>query len=164
MTLDTSLLRDSFDMLVERQPRLTPRFYELLFARYPQAKPLFGAGASARQQEMLQSALVAVLDHLEDASWLEQTLGAMGAKHLDYGVTDEMYEWVGESLLATLAEVAGSDWNAELARAWSAAYAAIAGLMLRGAERARSPERAQCLSSTNSAPLPPHASGAVTKA
>ncbi len=30
----------------------------------------------------------------------------MGAKHLDYGVTNEMYDWVGECLVATLAEVA----------------------------------------------------------
>ena len=86
---------------------------------------------------MLTQALVAVLDHLEDATWLTDTLKAMGAKHIDYGVTDEMYGWVGDSLLSTIAEIAGSDWTPELAAAWTEAYGAIASLMQRGAhERA----------------------------
>ncbi len=138
MALDVSLLRNSFDQIVSRQPQITPRFYEILFSRYPQVRPLFGRNAQAAQQQMLQEALVAVLDHLEDASWLAQTLGAMGAKHIDYGVQDEMYAWVGDSLLSTLAEVAGDDWTPELAQAWTEAYGAITSLMLTGAENARS--------------------------
>jgi hemoglobin-like flavoprotein len=77
----------------------------------------------------LTSALVAVLDHLEDAPWLQTTLGALGAKHVGYGVTREMYDWVGASLLATLAEVAGPAWTPDLQGAWSEAYGAIASLM-----------------------------------
>jgi hemoglobin-like flavoprotein len=133
MSLDVPLLRSSFDLVVERQPQLTPRFYEIFFSRYPQVKPLFGKGATEQQAQMLQSALVAVLDHLEDATWLEQTLGAMGAKHVDYGVTDEMYDWVGDSLLRAIAEAAGDAWNPALEAAWRSAYGAIAGLMLKGA-------------------------------
>ena len=137
MALDVALLRSSFDLVVERQPQVTPRFYEILFSRYPQAKPLFGRNGT-NQAEMLQQALVAVVEHLEDASWLTQTLEAMGAKHLDYGVRDDMYPWVGECLLATLAEIAGDDWSPALASAWGDAYGAIAGLMLQGAHKARS--------------------------
>jgi hemoglobin-like flavoprotein len=61
--------------------------------------------------------------------WLKDTLGALGTKHVDYGVTREMYDWVGTSLLATLAEVAGPAWTPELQAAWSEAYGAIASLM-----------------------------------
>jgi hemoglobin-like flavoprotein len=138
VALDVTLLRNSFDLVIARQPQITPRFYEILFSRYPQVRPLFGRNAQAAQQEMLQEALVAVMDHLEDAGWLSQTLGAMGAKHIDYGVADEMYSWVGDSLLATLAEAAGDDWTPQLAAAWAEAYGAISSLMLAGAERARS--------------------------
>ncbi len=135
MALNVSLLRNSFDMIVTRQPQITPRFYEILFSRYPQAKPLFGGNSKGAQAEMLQQALVAVMEHLEDASWLQQTLHAMGAKHVDYGVTNEMYGWVGDSLLRTLAEHAGDAWNPELNAAWSEAYAAIAGPMQEGAAK-----------------------------
>lgn len=137
MALDVSLLRNSFDLVIARQPQITPRFYEILFSRYPQVRPLFGRNAQGAQQQMLQEALVAVMDHLEDASWLSQTLGAMGAKHVDYGVEDEMYGWVGDSLVATLAEAAGNDWTPELGAAWAEAYEAISSLMLQGAESAR---------------------------
>lgn len=129
MPLNAPLLRSSFDLVVQRQPQLVHRFYEILFERYPAAKPLFSRNAPARQEQMLTEALVAVMDHLEDAAWLTGTLKQLGAKHVGYGVTPEMYGWVGDSLLATLSEVAGKDWTPELAAAWTEAYGAIAGLM-----------------------------------
>jgi hemoglobin-like flavoprotein len=78
---------------------------------------------------MLTGALVAVMDHLEDAPWLTDTLGALGEKHAEYGVTREMYDWVGASLLAALAETAGDKWSSELNSAWTEAYGAIVSLM-----------------------------------
>ncbi len=134
MSLDVELLRSSFALVAERAPSFTPRFYEILFERYPQAKPLFGNNAADRQAKMLQESLVAVMDHLEDARWLKGTLGGMGAKHVEYGVTEEMYPWVGDALVATLAEVAGEDWTPEMAQAWGQAYSAISGMMLEGAK------------------------------
>jgi hemoglobin-like flavoprotein len=130
MPLNVDLLRKSFEVVATANPRFVSRFYEILFERYPQARPLFGSAQMARQTEMLTGALVAVLDHLEDAPWLSDTLGALGAKHVGYGVTREMYDWVGASLLATLAEVAGPAWTPELNAAWGEAYAAIVSLML----------------------------------
>jgi hemoglobin-like flavoprotein len=136
MGLNVPLLRSSFALVVERQPQLTHRFYEILFERHPAAKPLFSRNSAAKQEKMLTDALAAVMDHLEDAPWLVSTLDGLGAKHKGYGVTDEMYDWVGGSLLATLGEVAGPDWSPELAGAWAEAYGAIAGLMKKGAATA----------------------------
>jgi hemoglobin-like flavoprotein len=136
MALNVPLLRSSFELVVDRQPQLTHRFYEILFERYPQAKPLFKRNTPAQQEKMLNDALVAVIDHLEDAPWLTGTLKSLGAKHAGYGVTNEMYDWVGASLLATLAEAGGQDWTPELASAWTEAYGAIAGLMQSGAAQA----------------------------
>jgi hemoglobin-like flavoprotein len=130
MSLNVNLLRQSFEVVASANPKFVSRFYEILFERYPQARPLFPQNGMARQAEMLTQALVAVLDHLEDAPWLQETLGALGAKHVGYGVTREMYDWVGASLLATLAEVAGPAWTPELQGAWGEAYGAIVSLML----------------------------------
>jgi hemoglobin-like flavoprotein len=130
MPLNVNLLRQSFEVVATANPSFVGRFYEILFERYPQARPLFPQNGMARQAEMLTQALVAVLDHLEDAPWLQDTLGALGAKHVGYGVTREMYDWVGASLLATLAEVAGPAWTPELQGAWGEAYGAIVSLML----------------------------------
>jgi hemoglobin-like flavoprotein len=136
MSLNVSLLRASFALVVERQPHLTRRFYEILFSRYPQAKGLFHRNKPEVQEKMLTDALVAVMDHLEDAPWLTTTLKQLGAQHAAYGVTNEMYDWVGASLLATLAEVAKDDWSPELEAAWAEAYGAIAGLMKAGGAHA----------------------------
>lgn len=141
MSLNVAVLRSSFDLVVERAPDLTHRFYEILFERYPQVRPLFGRNSGRAQEEMLTRALVAVMDHLEDAPWLKQTLGSLGDKHVAYGVTDAMYGWVGDALLATLAEVAGPDWTPEIEAAWTDAYGAIAGLMMAGSGTHAAPRR-----------------------
>jgi hemoglobin-like flavoprotein len=130
MALDVSLLRDSFEIVATANPKFVSRFYEVLFERYPQTRAMFSPGSEARQAEMLTGALVAVLDHIEDAPWLQDTLGTLGAKHVDYGVTREMYDWVGASLLATLAEVAGPAWTPELNAVWAEAYGVIVSLMM----------------------------------
>ena len=130
MALNVELLRSSFEVVATANPKFVTRFYEILFERHPQTQAMFPTGNRARQAEMLTGALVAVLDHLEDAPWLQDTLGALGAKHVEYGVTREMYDWVGASLLATLAEVAGPAWTPELNAAWAEAYGAIVSLMV----------------------------------
>ncbi|HVJ89234.1 MAG TPA: globin domain-containing protein [Labilithrix sp.] len=132
MTLNAALLRSSFQTIVERQPAITPRFYEILFSRYPQVRPMFSRNSARAQQEMLQQALVAVIENLENASWLSSTLGNLGRTHVAYGVTPEMFDWVGDALLSTLSEILRDDWNSEIAQAWQDAYAAIRDLMLAG--------------------------------
>jgi hemoglobin-like flavoprotein len=132
MALDTRSLRSSFDLALVREPRLTHAFYDELFARHPDARPLFEGADMAVQEQMLGEALVAVMDHLEDVPWLQSTLAGLGAKHASYGVTTEMYDWVGESLVATLARANGGEWTPAVAAAWQDAYAAIVSMMLAG--------------------------------
>ncbi len=140
MALDVPLLRTSFTMVTERSPGLMRRFYEILFQRYPETESMFPRGPEGlvKQENMLTNALVAVLDHIEDGSWLQTTLYAMGARHVKYGVRDEMYGWVGECLLAALEEGAAPDWTPVLEAQWTEAFGAIAGMMLEGAAGARS--------------------------
>jgi hemoglobin-like flavoprotein len=138
MQLDPNLLRDSFQLVLGRAPDLTSRFYTTLFRRKPELQPMFQRRPRDVQERMLGEALGAVLDHLEDAPWLAQQLSALGANHVDYGVTRAMYDEVGAALLETLAEVADVDWTPELEEQWSLAFGTIRDLMLAGAdERAR---------------------------
>jgi hemoglobin-like flavoprotein len=137
MSLNVSVLRQSFDLVVEREPHLTKRFYEIFFERYPEVKPMFRRNAPEQQQKMLTETLVAVLDHLEDAQWLQTNLAALGRKHVDYGVEEHMYPWVGESLISAMSEVAGDEWNDQIADSWAAAYRAITEMALAGAREAR---------------------------
>ena len=145
MSLNVELLRSSFELVTTRNPQLTKRFYEIFFSRYPQVKPMFGRNSQQQQESMLTNALVAVMDHLEDAPWLAQTLAGLGRKHNEYGVERVMYDWVGECLIATLQEVAGSDWNEQLEQAWVQAYGAIVSLMWQAPSPARPRESRPCV-------------------
>jgi hemoglobin-like flavoprotein len=133
MGLDSKVLRESFAMLSAREPELTHRFYDFLFARHPEVRFLFHTRPMAAQARLLRDALVALLEHVDDQRWLEAYLTPLGARHAVYGVTDEMYDWVGRSLLDTFAEVGGADWTATMASAWSEAYASVAQIMKQGA-------------------------------
>jgi hemoglobin-like flavoprotein len=139
MSLNVPLLRSSFDLVVTNSPDITRRFYDIFFANYPQVRPMFSRNSRDKQEQMLTQALVLVMEHLEDAPWLTTTLQGMGEKHVSYGVRDEMYGWVGESLLTALGEAAGEAWTPELQQAWADAFGAISGLMLAGAARAQAP-------------------------
>jgi hemoglobin-like flavoprotein len=129
MALNADLLRSSFELVVEHEPEVTHRFYDVLFSKYPQVEPLFGRRSRADQERMLRDMLVAIVEHVEDPAWLQHQLAALGSKHLGYGVTSDMYGWVGDALLTTLADVAGPAWTPEIADTWTQAYGAIAGLM-----------------------------------
>jgi hemoglobin-like flavoprotein len=137
MALDVQLLRSSFNLALARQPDLTHVFYDQLFYRYPAARPLFVRADMAVQEQMLGEALVAVLDHLENVPWLQSTLVELGAKHAGYGVTREMYDWVGDTLIAALAKANGEQWTPAHAAGWQEAYRAIVALMLAGYPDAR---------------------------
>jgi hemoglobin-like flavoprotein len=129
MSLDVEALSDSFAVVAEQQTALAHRFYGILFERYPQVRPLFSRNSMELQEKMLTQALAAVVEHLEDAPWLSRALRELGAKHEGYGVHPHMYEWVGECLLAALAEVAGDAFTPRARAAWAQAYEVIATMM-----------------------------------
>jgi hemoglobin-like flavoprotein len=141
--LNVPLLRSSFASIVEREPEVARHFYELLFTRYPSLKPVFRRTHMREQEGKLTRALANVLEHLESSEWLADHLIALGAKHVQYGVRDEMYDWVSECLVDALAGVAGADWTSELDDAWCDALEAVSDLMLTGASRYRTVARAR---------------------
>lgn len=133
---DKALLMESVGWAAEREALVTLRFYEILFERHPEVQALFSRNAREAQARMLQDAVVAAIDHLEDAAWLTTVIGQVGAKHVEYGVTAEMYPWVGEALVATMAEHCGDRWTAAHEAAWVRTWGALQSLALAGAQRA----------------------------
>ncbi len=139
-TLDIEALETSFALVAAQETALAERFYAIFFERYPQVRPMFGRRSTAEQAKMLTQALAAVVEHLEDGKWLGDTLTAMGAQHVSYGVTDEMYDWVGECLIAALTEIAGDAFTPRVKTAWIDAFGAIAGAMKAGAASVQGPK------------------------
>ncbi len=59
----------------------------------------------------------------------------MGARHAEYGATAEHYTIVSDTLVATLADLAGDTWNQRIEDAWREAIDLISQTMLSGVPR-----------------------------
>ncbi|GAB11609.1 hypothetical protein GOARA_078_00580 [Gordonia araii NBRC 100433] len=129
--MNKDLLHHSLSIVDLPDDGLTVRFYDILFERYPGVKPMFSRD-TRQQASMLRTAIVSVLDHLDDEKWLASTLGSLGARHATMGVTEPMYAAVTECMVAAMSEIGGDDWTPEMSREWTGALNAVAGLMLAG--------------------------------
>jgi hemoglobin-like flavoprotein len=106
---------------------------------------------------MVLQAILAVVEHMDDAAWLRGTLRPLGAKHLAYGVTEPMYPMVAEALLATLARASGSSWDVEIEGAWTRAITAVAGEMIAGARLVELSDSGPTTQPSPDSPPPPSA-------
>jgi hemoglobin-like flavoprotein len=140
MTQQAELLRDTLERVLAADDTFPARFYELLFAAHPEVQPMFRSHSPGAQRKMFAQKLVAIVDHFADSQWVEREAAALGSSHEGYGVTPEMYEWVGDALIATLAEACGPHWSAEADRAWRNAYAQLTSAILRATADAEKPE------------------------
>ncbi|MFQ5720676.1 MAG: globin family protein [Acidobacteriota bacterium] len=133
--LKLRLLRESFAAVSPMAGELAARFYETLFDRYPEVRPLFANVRMDEQKKKLIRSIALVIHNLERPGYLEAYLGGLGQMHVAYGVREEHYAAVGECLLAALESVAGRAWTEEVKGAWTDAYGAISAQMISGARR-----------------------------
>ncbi len=133
MPIDKARLLASLSVVVTCEPKALHYFYELLFERHPQARGLFHGQELEAQQQLLFEALSWTIEHIDDPAALERVLVPLGRKHFAYGVTPDMYDWVGEALIDTIAHVSGTAWTEDIAALWRAAYSRMVDAMLIGA-------------------------------
>jgi hemoglobin-like flavoprotein len=124
------LLRDSLERVLAADDTFPARFYERLFASHPEVQALFRGNSPGAQRKMFAQKLVAIVDHLDDPQWIEREAAALGGSHAGYGVTAEMYPWVGDALIATVAEACGESWSTAAETAWRSAYEQLSRAIL----------------------------------
>jgi hemoglobin-like flavoprotein len=130
--MDAELLETSLALVDTPDDGLTTRFYAILFERYPRVRPMFRQQQLwdlAQHAKLLRSAIISVVDHLDDPVWLTETLGDLGARNAGWGVIAARYDAVTECMVAAMAELGGADWSPQMTDAWVAALDAVSGLM-----------------------------------
>ncbi len=132
--LEVALLEETFAALAPQGEALVARFYEELFARFPEVRPMFANTDPAQQQKKLLAALQLVVNSLRRPAQLRKALLGLGAKHHAYGAKEEHYTAVAETLLDVMEEFAGDLWTDEVADAWRNALNAVAATMLSADE------------------------------
>jgi hemoglobin-like flavoprotein len=138
MTLQLDTLETSFDSIAPRGKELVDVFYKRLFEIAPAVEPLFAKTDLRKQKSMLLATLVLLRKSLRDLDAIAPKLRELGARHVVYGALPEHYPVVAEVMLASMAEIAGEAWTAEIEAAWAAALGLVATAMLEGAEEAQS--------------------------
>lgn len=134
MNLDLEALETSFDLVAPRGDELMDAFYAKLFETAPAVKPLFARTDLKKQKAMLLGTLVLLRKSLRDLDAIVPKLRELGARHVTYGAQPEHYPVVGEVLIASMAQIAGSAWTDEFEQAWTNAFGIVAGAMIEGAE------------------------------
>ncbi len=130
---DRLLIQSSWRKIVPIADRAAMLFYQRLFEIDPTLIPRFAGADMLRQRVKLVQTLSTVIESLDEIDAILPTLEALGRRHVGYGARPGDYDSVGVALLWTLEQGLGADWNPALARAWSEAYALIAGAMLAAA-------------------------------
>ena len=128
-------LEKSFQLIAPRAQQFVDLFYHRLFTNAPQVKPMFPEDMSSQKKKLLAS-LVLVVNNLRSPEKLRQPLLDMGARHAEYGTQPEHYPVVRDTLLETMAELAGDAWSDQLTADWSGAIDFVAGVMIEGQQNA----------------------------
>lgn len=120
----------SYRGLSDKRDQIAYAFYRHLFEQEPRLRSLFSSDLSVQGHKFVAmlGTIVASLDRLDA---LADMITSMGARHVGYGVSEADYAAVGRALMATLAEQAGDEWDAETEAAWQVCYDLIADLMIK---------------------------------
>jgi hemoglobin-like flavoprotein len=130
MTPDqVQLVQQSFSKVAPISDQAAIIFYDRLFEVAPQVRAIFPDDIS-EQRKKLMATLAVVVNGLSDLPSILPAASALAVRHVAYGAKAEHYPVVGGALLWTLEQGLGEAWTAELADAWTAAYAALSGYMI----------------------------------
>jgi NAD(P)H-flavin reductase/hemoglobin-like flavoprotein len=133
MSLNPRIVKESFAYLEPFADKAAAYFYGRLFAENPRLRAMFPP-AMDLQRDRLFHALTKIVWSLDSPDALAAYLGRLGQDHRKFGVLGEHYTAVGHALIATIRKFSGDAWTDEVEAAWTAAYGAAAGLMIRSAE------------------------------
>jgi len=128
--LDVDVLEQSFAKIAPYGEAIVQSFYDELFKRYPQVRPLFRNTTRQEQQRKLLTALSLVVKSLRNPTALTDTLRKLGKRHQNYGAVEAHYEAVARTLLDVLKEFGGTAWTKKVHQAWDDALNIIAETML----------------------------------
>ena len=109
------------------------RFYTRLFEVDPSLKRLF-RGDMKEQGRRSMAMLTFIVDSLGRLDEIVPALRSLGSRHAGYGVREQHYGTVGETLLWTLEGSLGAGFTAEIRSAWGAALETLASTMLQAAK------------------------------
>lgn len=126
------LIKSSFAVLSRDVEATSNIFYTCLFELNPKLRLLFNVSSRVQGYKLIVM-FGSVVANLENLAAITPVLEELGARHVQYGVTEEDYDTVSEALLWTLEQILGETYRPEVREAWLLAYGFLAKMMKAGA-------------------------------
>ena len=128
-------IQESWSLAASSVDELTIRFYARLFEIDPGAARLFAGTDMVSQRRKFADMMHAIVAAIDEPRQLVPGAAALARRHVAYGVEDRHYDSVGDAFLHALAQSLGAAFTDEVRTAWSEAYALLASVMRRAANR-----------------------------
>jgi len=121
-------LRASFLRFIPASDAVASNLYRRLFEAHPEVESLFISDPE-RQKDKLVHTIAVMIDSLEKAGDFHSKGVALGDRHRDYGVTDDMYVQLKDYLVAALMDEVKPPMSDEELGLWGRLYDLIAKTM-----------------------------------
>lgn len=130
-TQEIQIVKRTWRKLMMIDPELVgDLFYTKLFNENPRIRTLFPKDMTTQNKKLtdMLTSIITSIDHIDN---VRQDINDMARRHVNYHVKPEHYDMVGKSLLWTLEQGLGSDWNDEVKYAWVSCYTSLADMMIK---------------------------------
>jgi NAD(P)H-flavin reductase/hemoglobin-like flavoprotein len=134
----STILKESWTLVEDRQDRVASHFYAGLFLANPQLRDLFPVQMDVQRGRLL-GAIVAAVQNFDDPELIDGYLRSLGRDHRKFHVAPEHYRQVKVALVGAIRAHAGEHWNSLFEQAWNDVYDHIAATMTAGAAEDDSP-------------------------
>jgi hemoglobin-like flavoprotein len=122
----------SFELAAERCEDLTPLVYDWLHREYPETRGMFRTdGSELVKGSMLSMTIESILDFAGERSGKFRMIECEISSHDAYGTPRDLFVAFFGVIAATLRELLGGDWSAEIDAAWKVLLAEIEGMVVR---------------------------------
>ena len=120
----------SFELAAERCADLTPLVYERLHREYPETRGMFRTeGSELVKGSMLSMTIESMLDFAGERSGKFRMIECEISSHDAYGTPRDLFLAFFGVIAATLRELLGADWTAEMEESWRQLLAEITSLV-----------------------------------
>ena len=128
----TNPIQQSFELASECCEDLTPLVYRRLFDEHPEASAMFRSeGSELVKGSMLALTIEAILDFAGERSGHFRMIECEVTSHDAYGTPRELLIAFFGVIAATLRDLLGVDWSAEIDEAWRILLGEIASVVAR---------------------------------
>jgi hemoglobin-like flavoprotein len=122
----------SFELAAERCEDLTPLVYERLHREYAETRGMFRTdGSELVKGSMLSMTIESILDFAGERSGKFRMIECEISSHDAYGTPRDLFVAFFGVIAATLRELLGADWSAEIDAAWKVLLAEIEGMVVQ---------------------------------